>query len=344
MKIRYVAIIIYLLLLPVYVFADGPSFDCRNAKTCIEKFICADKDLSALDKKMSEIYNNLLAKLQGEDKEQIKQNQVRWIKARDERCAEPNMRKDEAQREVEKEAYFEPLFHYLYKERIEELQEWGKYVNGEKTTTYPPWQPMCWKRQELVDRQFWPITGNASVCRAFEQVLNTTCEAPDKLQCNWTLPLGEKGFQKLSWQPLEFNEYKGVVEEMILGKDHKWSWHQKDPEAKKAFDEGRYNVKMAIVDINNSGKTRVIIHISRRKDCPARGTFGIVNLETKQIDWKYEAAALLDLNASEGAEIMLYGSKTYRFGWVPGFKRLFIWDERYGGLCEFKYLKGGEKK
>jgi uncharacterized protein YecT (DUF1311 family) len=338
---KYILIVLLLISSNVCL-AGGPSFDCKKAKTCIEKFICADTDLSTLDKKMSETYTNLLAKLKGEDKEQIKQNQIRWIKARDERCAEPDMRNDDAQREVEK-VYFENLFNFLYEERIEELQEWEKYADGKKTIAYPPWHPMCWKRKELVRRQFVPTTGNASVCRAFEEVLNTTCELPDKLQCNWTLPPNEKRFQKLNWQPLEFNEYKGVVEEIILGKDHKWSWNQKDPEAKKAFDEGRYDVKMAIVDIENSGKTRVIIHISRRKDCPARGTFAIINLKTKEVDWRYEGV-LLKPNSSEGAEIMLYQGKTYKFGWAPGFKSLFIWDQGSGNLCEFQYLKGGDKK
>ena len=55
-------LIIFLLILPGICLADGPSFDCKKAKTCIEKFICADKDLSTLDKKMSETYANLLVK------------------------------------------------------------------------------------------------------------------------------------------------------------------------------------------------------------------------------------------------------------------------------------------
>lgn len=342
MREKYI-LIIFLLILPNICFADGPSFDCKKARTCIEKLICTNKDISMLDKKMSEAYSNLLAKLQGADKVQVKQNQIKWIQERDKRCLEPDMRKDEAQREVEKEAYFKPLFYDLYEERIEELQEWRKYADGEKTTSYAPWQPMCWKRKELVDRQFWPVTGNTSVCRAFEQVLNTTCEAPNSLQCNWTLPPDEKRFQKLNWQPLEFKEYKEVVEEMILGKDHKWRWNQIDSEAKKAFDEGRINIKMAAVDIDNNGKVRYIVHESWRTNCPGRGTFGIIDPKIKKLDWQFEGA-LLGINSSEGAEIMLSEGKTYKFGWQSGWDTLFIWDERHGSVCKFKYLKVGEKK
>lgn len=119
---KYILIIL-LLILPNICLADGPSFDCKKARTCIEKFICADKDLSALDKKMSETYTNVLAKLQGDNKVQVKQNQIRWIKARDERCEEPNLRKDEEQKMVER-VFFENLFTFLYRERIEELQGW----------------------------------------------------------------------------------------------------------------------------------------------------------------------------------------------------------------------------
>ena len=202
---------------------------------------------------------------------------------------------------------------------------------------------MCWKRKELVSKQFWPVTGNASVCRAFEQVINTTCEAPDKLQCNWTLPSEEKRFQKLNWQPLEFKEYKGVVEEMILGKGPKWGWHQIDPEVKKAFDEGRINIKMAAVDIKNGGKVRYIIHENWRTDCPARGTYGIIDPKTKILDWQFESD-LLKPNSSEGAEIMLYEGKTYKFGWQSGWEFLFVWDEKNSSVRKFEYLKGGDKK
>ena len=367
MKIHYAAIIIYYLLLPVYVFADGPSIDCKNAKKCIEKFICADKDLSTFDKKMSETYANLLAKLQGKDKELVKQNQVRWIEARDERCQEPDVRKDEAQRKVEK-VFYENLFTFLYRERIEELQEWEKYVNGEKTTAYAPWHPMCWKRQELVDRQFWPITGNASVCRAFEQVLNTTCEAPDTLQCNWTLPQGEKGFQKLSWQPLDWKAHWGLIEGLVksgLGahiRDELWKKEESNESKevnevrrllakitvdeatlRREFEEGRQRLSVATVDINNDGRPEQVVRMDR---VPLPGTtFGVMVSETRRLDSRYESA-FLEPNSSEGAEIMVYRGKTYILGWVTGFKSLYIWDKRYGygDLCKLKYLKGEEKK
>ncbi len=344
---RKYVLITLLLILPNVCLADGPSFDCKKAKTCIEKFICGGKDLSRLDQKMSEAYTNLLAKLQGDNKVQVKQNQMRWIKARDERCGEPDVLKDEAQKEVEK-VYFENLFTILYEERIEELQEWEKYVDGKKTTVYTPWKPMCWKRKELVRRQVVPTTGNASVCRAFEEVLNTTCEAPDKLECNWTLPPGEKRFQKVNWQPLNWQEYWEMIREWRLKHIREGMSEDMRKEEvlriRRLFEDGKSSLSMATLDINNDGGAKQVVRWNQHPCQETPGSmFGVLIPGTKRLDWRHESA-FLNPNSSEGAEIMVYGGKTYKFGWTPGFKSLYIWDERYGDLCEIKYLKGGENK
>ncbi|MBU1052604.1 MAG: DUF1311 domain-containing protein [Proteobacteria bacterium] len=315
--------------------AEYPSFDCRKAKTCVEKFICSHAEIAKLDIKMSEEYRHLLSKLHGKDKEQVKQNQRRWIKGRDERC-EP------APKMIEKVIY-KNIFTALYIERIEEFQEWEKYIDGKTTTTYAPWHPTCWMRQQpFVGKPFWSITGTAPVCRAFEQILNTTCETPDEIHCSLTLPADEKRFQKLNWQHLEFKEYKDVIEEIILDKGRKWNWNQKNPEVKKAFDEGRFDISITAADIFG-GKTKKVVRISWKEDCPGICMYGVIDTETKRIDWQYESA-LLHLNASKGSDIMLYEGKVYKFGWQPGFDLLFIWDERISSICQFEYLKGkGDK-
>ena len=221
------------------------------------------------------------------------------------------------------------------------MQEWEKYVNGEKAA-YAPWQPMCWKRQELVDRQFWPITGNASVCRAFEQVLNTTCEAPDKLQCNLTLPPDEKRFQKVNWQPLNWQEYWEMIREWRLKHIREgMSEDMREEEVlriRRLFEDGKSSLSTATLDINNDGGAEQVVRWGQH-------TFGVLIPGAKRLDWRYESA-FLNLNSSDGAEIMLYQGKTYMFGWVTGFKSLYIWDKRYGygDLCKLKYLKGVEKK
>jgi uncharacterized protein YecT (DUF1311 family) len=58
------------------------SFDCKKAKTDIEKLICSNEELSKLDEELNEAYKELLSKINKNDKEIIKQQQRDWIKNR----------------------------------------------------------------------------------------------------------------------------------------------------------------------------------------------------------------------------------------------------------------------
>lgn len=58
----------------------GASFDCTKAKTNIEKMICADPELSALDENLSKVFKESLKS--ADDKEQLKKEQFAWMKER----------------------------------------------------------------------------------------------------------------------------------------------------------------------------------------------------------------------------------------------------------------------
>lgn len=347
------------LLAAVVGFAEGPSFDCEKASTCVEKLICNDKELSELDKKMSEAYESLLAQLQGEDNENVRRSQIIWIKERNERCLPPY--------KIWDETYFGELYFDLYTERIEELREWKKYAAGEKTTNFPPWRTMCWKRQEPIGRQLRPITGDAPICRAFELVLNTTCEPPKELGSNWTIPSNEKRFQKLIWQPLDWREYWGLIEDMVkagLRKDLREEvWKKEDPNVgkevnemrrmlskitvdeatlRKEFEEGGWRLSVATVDIDHDNHPELLVRQDRVP--PPGSIFGVMIPDTKRLDWSYEPKLAKINRGNEGAEIMFYEGKIYYFGWQGGWDFLFIWDEENWAICKFKYLKGGNEK
>lgn len=314
---------------------DKASFNCEKAKTWIEKLICKDGELIRLDREMSASYKVLISILSSSDKKEVRKNQIEWLKTRDKAC--DNIKIDDAARNY--------LSAY-YSERITELNEWQQYLKNEGgKKENKPWKPKCWKRQQIMDADSASIgiTGNDDVCRAFERVLNTTCESPEKLKCNWTLPQGEKHFQKLNWQTLAFNEYKGIVEELILGKDQKWRWNQKNPEVKKAFDEGKINIKVAAVDINNDGKIKHIVRENWKADCMARGTYGIIDTETKKLDWQYERTLSCVNALVEGAEIMLFDGRAYMFGWDGGYKIVQICEASSYKSCRINPLKRGEK-
>ncbi|HEX2644929.1 MAG TPA: MliC family protein [Thermoanaerobaculia bacterium] len=79
------------LVLPAH--AANPSFDCRKANGEIEKLICMDKDLAALDRKMAEVYPQALAKATKKQAGTLKALQRGWIKGRDE-CWKSGDKKD----------------------------------------------------------------------------------------------------------------------------------------------------------------------------------------------------------------------------------------------------------
>jgi uncharacterized protein len=65
--------------------AEPPSFDCSKAgEDSIEAMICADSSLSALDRKLAEIYAQATKKAANEHPPTLKATQRGWIKGRDE--------------------------------------------------------------------------------------------------------------------------------------------------------------------------------------------------------------------------------------------------------------------
>jgi uncharacterized protein len=64
--------------------SDGPSFDCgKVAQGSIEALVCSDKALSALDRKLSEVYAAASKKAANEHPQMLKTEQRGWVKGRD---------------------------------------------------------------------------------------------------------------------------------------------------------------------------------------------------------------------------------------------------------------------
>ncbi len=67
------------------VMATGPSYDCDKVEAnSIEKMVCKDNDLSALDRKLSIIYSAAVKKATNEHPPILKAEQRGWIKGRNE--------------------------------------------------------------------------------------------------------------------------------------------------------------------------------------------------------------------------------------------------------------------
>jgi len=64
--------------------AKGPAFDCAKATSEVEKLICADQGLAALDRKLDGVYKAALAKARDGMDKVVRTEQRGWVKGRDE--------------------------------------------------------------------------------------------------------------------------------------------------------------------------------------------------------------------------------------------------------------------
>ena len=64
--------------------AAGPSFDCQAvSEGSTESLICADQNLSALDRKLAEVYSSAIARAHNEHPPVLRAEQRGWLKGRD---------------------------------------------------------------------------------------------------------------------------------------------------------------------------------------------------------------------------------------------------------------------
>jgi len=102
--------------------AEGPSFDCSKVEAgSIEEMICKDKELTALDRKLSGIYAAASKKAVNEQPPVLKAEQRGWVKGRNE-C----WKSDDKRKCVEES----------YRLRIAELQARHRLVSGTGPVTY----------------------------------------------------------------------------------------------------------------------------------------------------------------------------------------------------------------
>ncbi len=69
--------------------AEGPSFNCENAGTIVEKEICSSEILSTLDLELASAYGKFRSKFSDESLTLATKLQRHWIKSRDRNCTKP---------------------------------------------------------------------------------------------------------------------------------------------------------------------------------------------------------------------------------------------------------------
>jgi uncharacterized protein len=77
-----VAFLAFAMGLPVAARAEGPTFNCAKAQGEVEKLICSDASLAALDRKLAEVYKAATSKAKGKLATRLREEQRGWVKGR----------------------------------------------------------------------------------------------------------------------------------------------------------------------------------------------------------------------------------------------------------------------
>ena len=64
---------------PAVLLAQGPTFDCAKAQGEVEKLICGDASLAALDRKLDGVYKAASAKAKGTLATRLREDQRGWV-------------------------------------------------------------------------------------------------------------------------------------------------------------------------------------------------------------------------------------------------------------------------
>jgi uncharacterized protein len=96
-----------------------PSFDCAKASLAVERVICSDANLSALDRKMARVFSERLASLTSEERKALTEDQVHWLRLRAPSCGF----RDSAQIDTVRLAKAVPCLAAVYTDRIGVLKE-----------------------------------------------------------------------------------------------------------------------------------------------------------------------------------------------------------------------------
>lgn len=114
--------------------ATAPGFDCNEADSPVQDFICASNTLAALDKESSELFRQQLRSADLFGRDQLLAGQRRWLTGRLTRCAVPAERQSADHPDANVSACLETS----YRERLAELRKWLPATRSAKADSDHP--------------------------------------------------------------------------------------------------------------------------------------------------------------------------------------------------------------
>jgi uncharacterized protein YecT (DUF1311 family) len=253
MRNAFAPLILFLALLPATVHAA--SFDCKKAKTEVEKMICTDAELSKLDEDLARAYRGALAK--ASDTTVFRNEQRAWQASREARCG--------ARIECLRELYRERLV------RLSGSQQGATLVRVKSEES---------AKNKACYRLFRGT--RFAMCREFERNLNQYCDAPPMLCETQIAPAFRKNFSLPKWEALDPEANLAMIEKFLrarvpvrtdwIGKpeEQKWrekKWKEYEPGFLQRLKAGEIKFFRARFDLNHDGKQELVYRLIDR-ECP----------------------------------------------------------------------------
>lgn len=119
-----IALIIVAAFVSVPIANSAPGFNCAKAANAVEKLICGDEELAALDLELSSLYRARLSELDGYGRAALRQDEKTWIDHRVRFCLPPLVKDNPASRR-------QCVLRY-YQQRVVEIRGVCE-IDGDKT-------------------------------------------------------------------------------------------------------------------------------------------------------------------------------------------------------------------
>lgn len=231
-----VAVALLLLLCHVPPTTQAASFDCKKARSTVEKLICSDAALSRLDDDLARAYRGSLKDAPG--KETLRSQQMEWLTKTRDACKD---------RECLVKAYYD---------RIVQLDQatWARGRPAPRTragryelATYIPTGIRTDKSPVYPE--------NMELCKAYEANLNSFPEIKEPFACERPINPKFKDFSRPKWKLLDPSKHVELLVEIERVKYRRYTRPYPFDEAgyRKGIQEhirqGRIRLKLAELDV-----------------------------------------------------------------------------------------------
>jgi uncharacterized protein len=285
-----------LLLHLVPTIAHAASFDCKKARTQVEKTICADAELSQLDEELTSAYRDAMGKAVQSDKDTIRKEQADWLNNRNKVCGSiPGRGRTEPDGVCLKTAYEYRIWKLAPARDESNPLRAGRYRVG-------------WG---------WDLP----LCQELSAHLNRHPEWPP-LSCGMRVGTSDPNFALPAWEALDIREHRAMLKSIWDEGRTPVSLIRK-PESDRIFEERfearSFKLARAVFDVNSSGQL-LTVYRAELNACSPNDEFGfnapmVPKLYAVGPDGKRPQDDSFAMLSSPPRDVFLYKGRTHLTWW-----------------------------